>query len=288
VTGRLTPAARLKPTLSPALPLHCSPPVRAGVGLRRGRTPVRPRGRQAPRSPRLVARPCAIKPGRGQEGAVLRILRLEDGVTDSPHPEGRFFPDTYMVSRNTADTVLLRQASDLLAAKLKVAWDGRQPGLPLDDPYELLILASLVEREAALDSERAQIAGVFIRRLQSGMRLQTDPSVIYGLGPGFDGNLTRKHLETDTPYNTYTRDGLPPTPIGLPGEASLLAAAHPEPGNELYFVASGQGDGAHIFSATLAEHNAAVASYIREQRKLVARQRAEAASEQPDNEAGDK
>lgn len=191
---------------------------------------------------------------------------LRDGVADSAHPEGRFFPDTYMVPRNTPDTALLKQANELLAAKLMAAWDSRQPDLPLANPYELLILASIVEREAALDSERAQIAGVFIRRLQRGMRLQTDPTVIYGLGDEFDGDLTRKHLVTDTPYNTYTRSGLPPTPIGLPGDASLRAAAHPEPGEALFFVASGKGDGSHVFSATLAEHNAAVAAYLRLQR----------------------
>ncbi len=188
-------------------------------------------------------------------------------VADDGHPEGRFFPDTYMVARNTPDADVLRQASKLMAEKLAQAWNGREPELPLASPYELLVLASIVEREAALDSERAKIAGVFIRRLQRGMRLQTDPSVIYGLGDDFDGNLTRAHLQTDNPYNTYTRGGLPPTPIGLPGEASLYAAAHPEPGDTIFFVASGKGDGSHVFSKTLAEHNAAVAAYVGMQRK---------------------
>jgi len=199
---------------------------------------------------------------------------LTDGLAENNHPEGRFFPDTYMVPRSMSDADLLRQANTLLAEKLDTIWSGRDPGLPLATPYELLILASIVEREAALDTERAQIAGVFVRRLQGGMRLQTDPSVIYGLGTGFDGNLTREHLQSDNPYNTYTRDGLPPTPIGLPGEASLYAAAHPEPGETLFFVASGKGDGSHVFSKSLREHNAAVAAYISQQRKLVAAEKA--------------
>lgn len=185
----------------------------------------------------------------------------------SGHPEGWFFPETYMVPRNTTDSTVLLQASKLMHEKLTAIWNSREPGLPLTSPYELLILASIIERETALSSERAKIAGVFIRRLRLGMRLQTDPSVIYGVGPDFEGGLTRTHLATDTPYNTYTRSGLPPTPIGLPGEESLYAAAHPEAGNELFFVASGKGDGSHVFSATLDQHNAAVAKYRAIQRK---------------------
>ena len=168
---------------------------------------------------------------------------LADNAAESGHPEGWFFPETYMVPRNTTDSAVLLQASKLMNEKLTAIWNSREPGLPLTSPYELLILASIIERETALSSERAKIAGVFIRRLRLGMRLQTDPSVIYGVGPDFDGGLTRTHLATDTPYNTYTRYGLPPTPIGLPGEESLYAAAHPEAGNELFFVASGKGDG---------------------------------------------
>jgi len=209
---------------------------------------------------------------------------LPDDVADDSHPEGWFFPDTYMVSRNTTDADLLRQASKLMAEKLEQAWKGRAPDLPLASPYELLVLASIVEREAALDNERAKIAGVFIRRLQRGMRLQTDPSVIYGLGDEFDGNLTREHLQADNPYNTYTRSGLPPTPIGLPGEASLYAAAHPEPGDTVFFVASGKGDGSHVFSKTLAEHNAAVAAYVKMQRKAnIAAKSADAANDSVKN-----
>jgi UPF0755 protein len=178
------------------------------------------------------------------------------------HPEGQFFPDTYMVPRGTSDAAVLQQAAGLMRKQLDRAWENRAVGLPLATSYELLTLASIVERESALDSERAEVAGVFIRRLQKGMRLQTDPTVIYGLGTSFNGNITRKDLLTDTPYNTYTRGGLPPTPIGMPGEGALQAAAHPDKGDSLYFVATGEGDGSHVFSRTLVEHNAAVSAYI--------------------------
>jgi UPF0755 protein len=134
--------------------------------------------------------------------------------------------------------------------------------LILSGPYEALILASIVERETALAIERPEVAGVFIRRLEKGMRLQTDPTVIYGLGASYSGNLTRKHLESDSPYNTYTRKGLPPTPIALPGEGALLAVVNPAAGDALYFVATGRADGSHYFTATLTEHNAAVARYL--------------------------
>jgi UPF0755 protein len=142
------------------------------------------------------------------------------------------------------------------------AWDKRQPGLPLADSYELLTLASIIERETALPSERPLIAGVFIRRLQGGMRLQTDPTVIYGLGSRFDGNLTRRDLEADSPWNTYTRTGLPPTPIAAPSAAAIDAAARPADGTALFFVATGSGDGSHRFSDTLREHEAAVRDYL--------------------------
>jgi len=181
---------------------------------------------------------------------------------DHPHPEGLFFPDTYRFPRDTPDVELLRQAHELLMARLNEAWSGREPRGVLAEPYDGLILASIIERETALDEERPQVAGVFIRRLEQGMRLQTDPTVIYGLGESFDGNLTRRHLQTDSPYNTYVRSGLPPTPIALPGEGALQAMAHPESGDALYFVATGRGDGSHYFTATLEEHNAAVARYL--------------------------
>ncbi len=179
-----------------------------------------------------------------------------------PHLEGQFYPETYLVPRGIIDVAILQQAAELMEIRLADAWAGRAVGMSLANPYELLTLASIVERETALDSERAEIAGVFIRRLQKRMRLQTDPTVIYGLGVAFDGNLTRKHLLSDTPYNTYTRGGLPPTPIGMPGASSLSAAAHPDNGDTLYFVATGDSDGSHVFSRTLDEHNVAVAAYI--------------------------
>ncbi len=178
------------------------------------------------------------------------------------HAEGRLFPDTYTIARGTTDVELLRQAAELMRVRLAAAWDNRAVDLPLQTPQQLLTLASIIERETALDIERPEVAGVFIRRMRKGMRLQTDPTVIYGLGESFDGNLTRVHLLTDTPYNTYTRSGLPPTPIAMPGEASLQAAAHPREGDSLFFVASDKLDGSHVFSVTLDEHNAAVAAYI--------------------------
>lgn len=179
-----------------------------------------------------------------------------------PSAEGAFLPETYLFARGTSDRELLSRAHDAMLEHLQSAWDAREPGLPLASPYELLTLASIVERETALASERPLIAGVFIRRLRLGMRLQTDPTVIYGLGSSFDGNLTRLHLETDSPWNTYTRSGLPPTPIAAPGRAALDASARPAAGTALFFVASGKGDGSHRFSDTLSQHQAAVRDYL--------------------------
>jgi UPF0755 protein len=179
------------------------------------------------------------------------------------HPEGRFFPDTYRFERDTTDLQLLRVALERMDAELERAWNGRKPAIPVETPDELLTLASIIEKETALDSERPEIAGVFARRLEKRMRLQTDPTVIYGLGAAFDGNLRRRDLTTDTPYNTYTRHGLPPTPICLPGRESLAAAADPAAGTSLFFVATGDPDGSHYFSETLEEHNAAVARYLK-------------------------
>lgn len=175
------------------------------------------------------------------------------------HPEGRFYPDTYLFTRGTTDAAILARAYDAMARRLKREWENRSPGLPYRHPYEALIMASIIEKETAVPEERAIIAGVFVRRLQRNMRLQTDPTVIYGLGEDFDGNLRRRDLKRDTPYNTYLRHGLPPTPIALPGGASLHAALHPAPGDALYFVA--RGDGSHHFSATIEEHNEAVRRY---------------------------
>lgn len=175
------------------------------------------------------------------------------------HPEGQFFPDTYHFERGTTDLELLRRAMRKMGQELEAAWAGRASDVPLQDPYQALILASIVEKETGQASERGEIAGVFARRLKKGMKLQTDPTVIYGMGERFDGNLRRRDLREDTPYNTYVHKGLPPTPICMPGSEALRAATAPAPGNSLYFVA--RGDGTHAFSATLKEHNAAVRKY---------------------------
>ena len=175
------------------------------------------------------------------------------------HAEGLFFPETFYFDRNTADTVLLKRAYEIMQAKLTSAWANRASGLPYKNSYEALIMASIVEKETGKASERPMIAGVFLNRLRIGMRLQTDPTVIYGMGDNFDGNIRRKDLTADTIYNTYTRDGLPPTPIAMPGLASIEAALHPEKTKALYFV--GKGDGSHAFSNSLVEHNHAVAKY---------------------------
>jgi len=177
------------------------------------------------------------------------------------HPEGRFFPDTYHFPAGTRDEAFLQRALTAMDQRLAAIWDQRVPNLPLRDAEQALILASIVEKETGQAEERAQIAGVFIRRLQKDMPLQTDPTVIYGLGAAFDGDLRRQDLLTDTPYNTYTRKGLPPTPIALPGAAALLATVQPAAGDALYFVANGTGG--HAFSATLDEHNQAVNRYQR-------------------------
>ncbi len=210
---------------------------------------------------------------------VLRALHANDAVqatmTDEDwpalleqlganvmHPEGLFLPETYRFPRDTTDRALLGQAYELMQKTLAEEWAKRSSDAPVKTAYEALILASIVEKETARVDERAKIAGVFARRIGKRMRLQTDPTVIYGIGPAFDGNLTRKHLTTDTPYNTYTRHGLPPTPIAMAGRAAINAALNPEGGTELYFVATGLGDGSHAFSTTKAEHDAAVAEYL--------------------------
>lgn len=183
------------------------------------------------------------------------------------HPEGQFFPDTYRFPRGTSDLELFTSAYRRMQAELDSAWKSRSADLPLASPYEALILASIVEKETALDRERPLVAGVFVERLKRGMRLQTDPTVIYGMMATYEGNIRRTDLVRDTPYNTYTRAGLPPTPIALPGAASLRAAVQPEMSGHLFFVATGEGDGSHYFSATLAEHNAAVRRYLRKLRQ---------------------
>ncbi len=176
--------------------------------------------------------------------------------------EGEFFPDTYLVPKGATDLEVLRLAHARLAERLAADWAGRRADLPLSGPYQALILASIIEKETGDPAERPHIAAVFINRLRRGMRLQTDPTVIYGLGARYDGSLHRRDLTSDTEYNTYTRDGLPPTPIALPSGAALAAAVQPADSDDLYFVATGRGDGRHEFSRTLEAHNAAVARYL--------------------------
>lgn len=175
--------------------------------------------------------------------------------------EGRFFPDTYLYSRGVSDLTVLRRAFDTMQRHLAVAWAERSPDLPLKSVDELLILASIVEKETGRPADRGQIAGVFANRLRIGMPLQTDPTVIYGLGESFDGNLRKRDLQTDGPYNTYLRNGLPPTPIAMPGLAAIRASANPDKTRALYFVA--RGDGSSVFSETLTEHNRAVNQFQR-------------------------
>ncbi|MFM7709107.1 MAG: endolytic transglycosylase MltG [Gammaproteobacteria bacterium] len=182
--------------------------------------------------------------GIGDEGIMSRLGLA--GV----HPEGRFFPDTYKFAAGTSDLELLRSAAERMRVELDAAWRARTADLPLGSADQLLTLASIVEKESAREDERERIAGVFVSRLRSGMKLQTDPTVIYGLGDAYFGDIRRRDLETDTPYNTYTRAGLTPTPIALPGASALRAAAQPRITGELYFVATGEPDGSHRFART--------------------------------------
>ena len=177
----------------------------------------------------------------------------------APHPEGQFFPDTYFFATGSTDLAVLKRAHRSLTERLEASWAKRAPGVPLATPYAALILASIVEKETGRAADRPLVASVFINRLRQNMRLQTDPTVIYGLGSAFDGNLRKRDLESDTPYNTYTRDGLPPTPIALASQASIDAVLNPPQTPYLYFVS--RGDGSSEFSASLAEHNRAVARY---------------------------
>ncbi len=191
------------------------------------------------------------------DGELMKRLGFGDR-----HPEGQFFPDTYRFARHTTDAELLRLAHGRLERELTAAWKQRARGLPFETPTQALILASIVEKETGAAAERPEIAGVFVNRLRKGMRLQTDPTVIYGLGKAFDGNLRRRDLLADTPYNTYTRAGLPPTPIALPGRAALEAAVRPASTDALYFVATGRGDGRHFFADTLVAHNENVSRHL--------------------------
>ena len=200
----------------------------------------------------LAAQPMLKNDSAGMSDAeLLRAI----GAAEH-HPEGLLFPDTYFYAPHSSDLGVLRRAYRLQHEKLRAAWETRAPGLPYRTPYEALIMASIVEKETGAAFERPQIAGVFLNRLRLGMRLQTDPTVIYGLGERFDGNLRKVDLQTDTPYNTYTRGGLPPTPIAMPSEAAIRAALNPARTDALYFVA--RGDGTHVFSSNLDAHNRAV------------------------------
>lgn len=190
---------------------------------------------------------------------LLAAIGAEEG-----HPEGLFFPNTYYFSPHSPDIEVLRRAYQLQRQKLLAAWETRAPGLPYKTPYEALVMASIIEKETGAAEERPLIAAVFVNRLNRGMRLQTDPTVIYGMGSKFDGNLRKADLQRDTPYNTYTRAGLPPTPIAMPGEESIRAALNPADSKDLYFVS--RGDGTHVFSATLEAHNRAVNRFQRNQK----------------------
>lgn len=192
------------------------------------------------------------------EGVSGKSLAERLGL-DTSNVEGMLLPDTYQFPKGTSDVAFLRRAAVAEQQGLLAAWHERMADLPYKSPYDALIMASIVEKETAQPAERGLIAGVFVRRLEKGMKLQTDPTVIYGLGDAYDGDITYKDLRTDTPYNTYTRYGLPPTPICMPSRASIEAALHPTPGKALYFVA--KGDGTHVFSDTLVEQNAAVQKY---------------------------
>jgi UPF0755 protein len=208
-------------------------------------------------SAELAAQPLLKNESAGMsEAEILQTIGAEES-----HIEGLLFPDTYFYAPHTSDLGVLRRAYRRQHDKLMAAWDTRAPGLPYRTPYEALIMASIVEKETGAAFERPKIAGVFLNRLKQGMRLQTDPTVIYGLGDRFDGNLRKIDLQRDTPYNTYTRAGLPPTPIAMPSEAAIQAALNPAKTDALYFVA--RGDGTHTFSRTLEAHNRAVNRYQR-------------------------
>jgi UPF0755 protein len=196
--------------------------------------------------------------------AALVMAKLGSPGTDA---EGQFLPETYRFISGTTDIEVLRQAHQALVHEMDAAWTNRDPDVPLRSSHELLIMASIVEKESGLPQELPKIAGLYLHRLELGMRLQADPTVIYGLGQRYDGNIHTVDLQTDGPYNTYTRVGLPPTPIALAGAAVIRATARPEKTDAIYFVASTKGDGSHVFSATLEQHNAAVAAYVAHQRK---------------------
>jgi UPF0755 protein len=206
-----------------------------------------------------LAKADALKPTTAALTDVALMAAI--GAPAGQSPEGRFHPDTYAYSKGSSDLAVLKRAYHAMQKRLDAAWQERAGNSPLRTPDDALVLASIVEKETGVGADRGRVAGVFANRLRIGMPLQTDPTVIYGLGESFDGNLRKRDLLADTPYNTYTRGGLPPTPISMPGKASLLAAVHPEPTKALYFVA--RGDGSSAFSETLADHNRAVNQFQR-------------------------
>lgn len=211
----------------------------------------------------LAAHPAIVHTVKDTDpAAIAALLDLPEG-----HAEGWFLPETYHFPRGTTDVEFLRRAHRAMRDVLAAAWENRADDLPLKNPYEALILASIVEKETAVESERTRVAGVFTRRLERGMRLETDPTVIYGLGEDYDGDIRYSDLRRDTPYNTYTRRGLPPTPICLPGRESIIAALQPAPGDEIFFVARGPGR-EHVFSSTYEEHRRAVREYQMQRRPL--------------------
>lgn len=207
------------------------------------------------------ARPLKPETARLDDAALMKALGHA-----GQHPEGRFLPETYLYTAGDSDLDVLRRAYDAMDNALASAWERRQEDTVLKTPDEMLTLASIVEKETGVASERPQIAGLFERRLKIGMLLQTDPTVIYGMGSSYNGNIRKSDLKMDTPYNTYTRAGLPPTPIAMPGIDALNAVADPAPGDALFFVAVGDGSGRHLFARTLAEHQANVSRYLRNYR----------------------
>lgn len=214
---------------------------------------------------RQMRQAVAAQPALRHETAGLSDAELMAKIgSEHVHPEGWFFPDTYRYAKGSSDLQIYRQAHALMQKRLNEVWERREPNLPYKHPYEALIMASIIEKETGQSAERNLVAAVFVNRLRIGMLLQTDPTVIYGMGERFDGNIRKRDLTTDTPYNTYTRPGLPPTPIALPGAESLAAAMDPADTKDLYFVA--RGDGTSQFSTNLADHNRAVDQYQRSRR----------------------